>query len=66
LASWALSVPFTAQRWATFARRYRGEMQQPSAQHLLALVAALSAQTSISVGCYEDEKHCHRSLLKGC
>jgi uncharacterized protein YeaO (DUF488 family) len=65
LASWALSTPFTAQRWATFARRYRGEMQQPSAQHLLALVAALSAQTSISVGCYcEDEKHCHRSLLQ--
>ena len=66
LVSWALSEPFTPQRWAVYQRRYRREMQQPAAQRLIALLAALSSQTNFSVGCYcEDETHCHRSLLKG-
>lgn len=66
LVSWALSEPFTPQRWAVYHRRYRREMQQPAAQRLIALLAALSSQTNFSVGCYcEDETHCHRSLLKG-
>ena len=66
LVSWALSEPFTPQRWAVYRRRYRREMQQPAAQRLIALLAALSSQTNFSVGCYcEDETHCHRSLLKG-
>jgi uncharacterized protein YeaO (DUF488 family) len=40
-------------------------MTQPAVQRLLALLAALSSQTNLSVGCYcEDESHCHRSLLK--
>ena len=65
LVSWALSEPFTPQRWAVYQRRYRREMQQPAAQRLIALLAALSSQTNFSVGCYcEDETHCHRSLLK--
>lgn len=66
LVSWALSEPFTPQRWTVYRRRYRREMQQPAAQRLIALLAALSSQTNFSVGCYcEDETHCHRSLLKG-
>lgn len=66
LVSWALSEPFTPQRWAFYRRRYRREMQQPAAQRLITLLAALSLQTNFSVGCYcEDETHCHRSLLKG-
>jgi uncharacterized protein YeaO (DUF488 family) len=66
LVSWALSEPFTPQRWAVYQRRYRREMQQPAAQRLITLLAALSSQTNFSVGCYcEDETHCHRSLLKG-
>jgi uncharacterized protein YeaO (DUF488 family) len=65
LVSWALSQPFTLERWASYARRYTREMLKPAAQRLLALLAALSSQTNFSVGCYcEDESHCHRSLLK--
>lgn len=65
LVSWALSEPFTPQRWAVYQRRYRREMRQPAAQRLIALLAALSSQTNFSVGCYcEDETRCHRSLLK--
>jgi uncharacterized protein YeaO (DUF488 family) len=65
LVSWALSEPFTSQRWTVFERRYRREMRQPAAQRLIALLAKLSAQSNFSVGCYcEDESRCHRSLLK--
>jgi uncharacterized protein YeaO (DUF488 family) len=40
-------------------------MREPSAQRLIALLAALSAQTNFSLGCYcEDESRCHRSLLR--
>ena len=56
----------TDQRtWRTFARRYRSEMKRPEAARLLELLAALSRQTNLSVGCYcEDEARCHRSVLK--
>jgi len=65
LVAWALSEPFTPTRWATYARRYRREMLEPPAARLLGLLAALSAQTDFSLGCYcEDETLCHRSLLK--
>jgi len=65
LVSYAFAKPFTAERWATYERRYRAEMKRPSAQRLLALLARLSTQTNFSVGCYcEDESHCHRSILK--
>jgi uncharacterized protein YeaO (DUF488 family) len=65
LVSFALARPFTPSRWATFARRYRREMQAPAAQRLLALLAALSRRTDVAVGCYcEDEAHCHRALLR--
>ncbi|MNL68612.1 hypothetical protein D3C87_1933600 [compost metagenome] len=40
-------------------------MSQPAASQLLDLLAALSHQTSLAVGCYcEDEAHCHRSVLR--
>jgi uncharacterized protein YeaO (DUF488 family) len=65
LVSWALSEPFTPTRWARYERRYRGEMQKPAAQRLLALLVGLSRQTDFSVGCYcDDEAKCHRALLK--
>jgi uncharacterized protein YeaO (DUF488 family) len=51
--------------WRGFERKYRAEMKQPQAVHLLALLAALSHQSSFSVGCYcADEARCHRSLLR--
>jgi uncharacterized protein YeaO (DUF488 family) len=54
------------KQWAAFSRKYRAEMNQPDAAHLLDTLAALSHQTAFSMGCYcEDESRCHRSLLRG-
>lgn len=51
--------------WHGFVRRYRAEMKRPEAARLLALLAALSHRTDLSVGCYcADEAHCHRSVLR--
>jgi uncharacterized protein YeaO (DUF488 family) len=63
--SWALAEPWTEARWRKYARHYRREMQDPRAQRLLELLAALSKRTHLSVGCYcENEARCHRSLLR--
>lgn len=65
LVSWALSQPFSDQRWKSYARRYRAEMRKPAARRLISLLATLSAATDFSVGCYcADESRCHRSLLR--
>jgi uncharacterized protein YeaO (DUF488 family) len=65
LVSWGLAKPWTDERWARFARRYRQEMAQPAPQRLIALLAALSRDASFSVGCYcEREDRCHRALLR--
>jgi uncharacterized protein YeaO (DUF488 family) len=65
LVSWALSEPFTPQRWNRYAKAYRAQMKKPPARRLLAMLAALSHQTNFSVGCYcADETKCHRSLLR--
>lgn len=62
----ARAEPWTPARWRGFARRYRREMREPRARHLIATLAALSHQTNFSVGCYcDDEATCHRSLLRG-
>ena len=51
--------------WAAFRRKFQSEMKEPAAAHLLDLLAALSHQTSFSLGCYcEDESRCHRSVLR--
>ena len=51
--------------WRTFVRRYRAEMSRAEASRLLDLLAALSRQTSLSVGCYcAEERRCHRSVLR--
>ena len=53
------------QSWKTFERKFRAEMNRPDAARILDLLAALSHQTNFSLGCYcEDEKRCHRSILK--
>lgn len=65
LLAYATGEPLSGRRWTQFARRYRAEMRQGPQQRLLALLAALSRQTSFAVGCYcEDESSCHRSLLR--
>ena len=54
-----------ARAWQAFARRYRAEMKRAPAARLITLLAALSHDTSFSVGCYcEDENRCHRSILR--
>jgi uncharacterized protein YeaO (DUF488 family) len=51
--------------WKAFERKYRAEMKVPDASRLLDLLAALSHQTDLSVGCYcEHEARCHRSVLR--
>lgn len=55
----------SAAAWRAFAGRYRAEMRRPDAVHVLALLAALSHRTDLSVGCYcQDAARCHRSVLR--
>jgi uncharacterized protein YeaO (DUF488 family) len=51
--------------WSTFKKRFRAEMSRPDAKRNLDLLAALSRQTNLSIGCYcADESRCHRSILR--
>ena len=51
--------------WEAFRRKFKAEMNHPAPSQLLDLLAALSHQTSLAVGCYcEEEAHCHRSVLR--
>lgn len=53
------------KQWKRFTRAFEAEMKQPDASRVLDLLAALSHQTSFSLGCYcEDERRCHRSVLR--
>lgn len=64
LVTAALHAP-DDKSWKAFERKYRAEMNKPEAARLLDLLAALSRQTSFSLGCYcENEERCHRSILK--
>src|SRR5215211_1566228 len=43
----------TSEReWQTFVKKYRAEMAAPDNARLIALLAALSEDTNLSVGCY--------------
>ena len=58
-------IALAHQDWKRFTRAYEREMKAPAAQRLLGVLAALSRQTDLSVGCYcEDERRCHRSILR--
>ena len=51
--------------WASFKRKFRREMSEPDRSRELDVLAALSHQTNLSLGCYcEDENRCHRSVLR--
>jgi uncharacterized protein YeaO (DUF488 family) len=55
----------TEAEWRAFVRAFRKEMKAPAAGHTLDLLAALSHDADLSVGCYcEDEARCHRSVLR--
>ena len=65
LVSLARSESLTEQDWARFVKGYRREMKQPGPERLLQLLALLSRQTNLAVGCYcENEDRCHRSILR--
>ena len=52
-------------QWATFVRRYRAEMSAPEKTHLVRLLAVMSRDTNLSLGCYcAEESRCHRSVLR--
>jgi uncharacterized protein YeaO (DUF488 family) len=54
-----------AASWQRFRRKFRSEMGEPDAARILDLLAALSHQTNLAVGCYcEDEARCHRGVLR--
>lgn len=49
---------------AKFFRRYRKEMREPAARHVISLLAATALRMPIQLGCIcEDESGCHRSVL---
>jgi uncharacterized protein YeaO (DUF488 family) len=51
--------------WKVFKRRFVAELKLPEASKDLDLLAALSHQTNMSMGCYcENESRCHRSILR--
>lgn len=50
---------------AKFKRKFRAEMNHADRSRELDVLAALSHHNNFSVGCYcEDEKRCHRSVLR--
>ncbi len=51
--------------WLAFKKKFRAEINKSEAGRILDLLAALSHQTNISIGCYcLDENRCHRSVLR--
>jgi uncharacterized protein YeaO (DUF488 family) len=51
--------------WAAFERKFRREMAHPERSRELDMLAALSHQTNLSLGCYcENKSFCHRSVLR--
>ncbi len=57
--------PRDEKSWRAFRRRFLAEMKSPEIRRDLDVLAALSHQTSFSIGCYcEDESRCHRSILR--
>ncbi len=51
--------------WNLFKRKFLAELKSPLASKDLDLLAALSHQTNLSIGCYcQNESRCHRSILR--
>ena len=55
----------TEKEWITFVKKYRSELKDPDKSRIIDLLATLSHESNISVGCYcENEARCHRSILR--
>lgn len=53
------------KEWRGFVSKFRREMSAPYQSRELDVLAALSHQTNLSLGCYcEEERRCHRSVLR--
>ncbi len=53
------------KRWAAFDKQFRKQLAEAASSRTLDLLAALSHTAAFSMGCYcEDERHCHRSILR--
>lgn len=53
------------KEWNKFKRAFKAEMKEPDAARTLDLLAALSHQTNLAIGCYcEEESRCHRAVLR--
>lgn len=64
LVAQALAAETDAE-WRAFTRRFRAEMAHGDAPKVLDLLAALSATSAFSIGCYcGDERRCHRGVLR--
>lgn len=51
--------------WAKFVRAFRKELEGGTGRQVLELLAAQSHTANFAVGCYcEDERRCHRSVLR--
>src|SRR5512143_3383423 len=59
------ALPASDERaWQKIVKRWRAAVKRPAPARPLALLAALSHQTNLAVGCYcAEESHCHRSVL---
>jgi uncharacterized protein YeaO (DUF488 family) len=65
LVSWIQKQRDPTEGWKSFEKKYLRELSSPDTVRLLGLLAALSRTADFSVGCYcEDERTCHRSILK--
>ena len=55
----------TDREWELFAKKYRRELASPEKTRLLQLLAAFSATSDFSIGCYcENRARCHISVLR--
>jgi uncharacterized protein YeaO (DUF488 family) len=65
LLGWARSHDLEDPKvWATYLRRYRGEMKRTEAHQTIEALARLAQRTPISIGCYCHGAHCHRFELE--
>ena len=65
LVASARAITTDQAAWKRFAKRYEAEMAKPENSRVVDALAALSHDANFSVGCYcEDEKRCHRSVLR--
>ena len=65
LVTWIKKREDTPANWRLFEKRYVHELSSHDNLRLLDLLSALSREADFSIGCYcEDEKKCHRSILR--